>query len=335
MPTRKQAWCRSRARDQALACWRYKASFPAWCELISLQVLALAKMGFQQQQVQQFPIGYCFPCHLSKILSGLVSLQLNYLDCCGGVTLSYLQGSHCQECAVELITCLSTEQEGLPPLGTAQMLAVHSTGEERTWPRRRHFTGIILAPCASKPHYFCSWYSPRLEYHFIMRLSEAVKLDVWPVKLDVWSSEAGCMTSLFDQYWYRARYDYWCQAVEPVGSPALDVCPHAGAKYLFFSITCSATLRKAILPTRQNPPSVCQKQPQESGCFFLLSYFWFNCILLQLPIVWIGNKALIRVLVNFLSCNYHSHFSDNWPSQLYVYLLITSATRQPFPRHHW
>lgn len=39
--------------------------------------------------------------------------------------------------------------------------------------------------------------------------------------------------------------------------------------------------------------------------------------------VWIGNKALIRVLVNFLSCNYRSHFSDNWPQQLYVYLLIT------------
>lgn len=60
----------------------------------------------------------------------------------------------------------------------------------------------------------------------------------------------------------------------------------------------------------------------------LLSYFWFNCIFQQFPIVRIGNKALIRVLVNFLSCNYRSHFSDNWPQQLYVYLLITQEALQ-------
>lgn len=43
----------------------------------------------------------------------------------------------------------------------------------------------------------------------------------------------------------------------------------------------------------------------------------------------LGNKALIRLLVNFLSCNYRSHFSDNWPQQLYVYLLITQEALQP------
>lgn len=64
------------------------------------------------------------------------------------------------------------------------------------------------------------------------------------------------------------------------------------------------------------------------GCFDPLSSFWFNCIFHQFPIVWIGNKALIRVLVNFLSCNYRSHFSDNWPQQLYVYLLITEEAVQ-------
>ena len=64
------------------------------------------------------------------------------------------------------------------------------------------------------------------------------------------------------------------------------------------------------------------------GCFDPLSFFWFNCIFHQFPIVWIGDKALIRVLVNFLSCNYRSHFSDNWPQQLYVYLLITEEAVQ-------